>query len=196
MMYASNMPNLLISLARKWLNLFCPRRCSPFQSTNNTTRENDLLVCSRAHIMRASQCVRHKSNDSSENSLRRTYSYTCHWVIQSAIRQSFCSIAIHAQCGDITSGTKRTMTSTLKQEYKTVTYPILFDDETEEGTLLLFGRPTASRILFMCAGFPDNHSCLISLARRFALAGKHAALHWPETLLASRVCQDCVRFEN
>jgi pimeloyl-ACP methyl ester carboxylesterase len=73
--------------------------------------------------------------------------------------------------GDIASGTKRTMTSTLKQEYKTVTYPLLFDDETEEGTLLLFGRPTASRILFMCAGFPDNHSCLISLARRFALAG-------------------------
>ena len=49
---------------------------------------------------------------------------------------------------------KRTMTSTSKQEYKTVQYPISLDDETEEGTLLLFGRPTASRIML--------HVCWVS----------------------------------
>jgi len=59
------------------------------------------------------------------------------------------------------------MTTMAKEEYKTVTYPIPHDENG--GSLFLFGKPSSNRIILMCAGFPDDHSSMIPLARRFSL---------------------------
>lgn len=58
------------------------------------------------------------------------------------------------------------MTTMPKDDYKVVTYPI--PGEENGGTLLLLGRPTAKRLVFLCPGFPDDASTMLPLARRFS----------------------------